>query len=85
MTWHQKIAESRLGCSYKWDSEQTDALMVDEDGAESVLDGGHIWRFPSRSECAAEPDALSGSDGHDAFTECFYSKNGALNSFGEAF
>ncbi len=41
------------GYSYKWNREQTDAVLVEEEGAEALLEGGRVWRFPSRAECAA--------------------------------
>ncbi len=49
------------GYSFRWNAEQTDALLVDEDGADQRLEvkdneapGGRrpqTWHFPSRSEC----------------------------------
>ncbi|MFT5129649.1 MAG: glucose/arabinose dehydrogenase/mono/diheme cytochrome c family protein [Rhodothermales bacterium] len=39
--------------SYRWNTEQTDAELVPEAGAEVELADGKPWRFPSRAECAA--------------------------------
>ncbi len=47
------------GYSYRWNPEQTEAVLVAEEGADAefeVVDakGNHrkqVWRFPSRSEC----------------------------------
>jgi len=48
------------GYSYRWNDEQTDATLVDKQGADIQLashgsDGGRpsAWRFPSRGECMA--------------------------------
>ena len=41
------------GYSYKWNPEQTDAFLVEEKGAESLLDSGQTWRFPSRADCSS--------------------------------
>jgi hypothetical protein len=48
-----------VGYSYRWNDEQTDATLVDKDGADDVFrvraaDGSireQRWRFPSRTEC----------------------------------
>lgn len=48
-----------VGYSYAWNDEQTDAILVDGQGAERPIDvrgadGGvksQVWRFPSRTEC----------------------------------
>ncbi|MFT4559217.1 MAG: putative repeat protein (TIGR03806 family) [Planctomycetaceae bacterium] len=48
-----------VGYSYRWNNEQTDATIVDKDGADIVFkvraaDGKMVdrkWRYPSRAEC----------------------------------
>jgi uncharacterized repeat protein (TIGR03806 family) len=48
-----------VGYSYRWNNEQTDATIVDKDGADIVFkvrttDGNMVdrkWRYPSRAEC----------------------------------
>ena len=46
------------GFSYRWNDEQTDALLVPRDGADATLPTAdsqpqRSWRFPSRAECLA--------------------------------
>jgi len=51
------------GYSYRWNEEQTDAVLVDKQGQDEILEirdpdasGGirkQVWRFASRSECMA--------------------------------
>ena len=40
-----------LGYSYEWNKAQTDASLVDLEGADRVLANGKPWRIPSRAEC----------------------------------
>lgn len=72
LSWGERDAERRIetrllakqdgewaGYSYRWNDEQTDAVLVDRDGedAQISLSGRDnsaesiAWRFPSRSEC----------------------------------
>ncbi len=39
-----------VGYSYRWNAEQTDATLVDAEGADADI-GGQTWRFPARAEC----------------------------------
>ncbi len=46
------------GFSYRWNDEQTDAVLVPRDGADATLpiadsQPQRSWRFPSRAECLA--------------------------------
>jgi uncharacterized repeat protein (TIGR03806 family) len=49
------------GYTYRWNAEQTDALLVDKNGGEAEIatydptDGSRLekWRFPSRGDCMA--------------------------------
>ncbi len=38
------------GYSYRWNPDQSDAVLVPKEGADGEP-GGHAWRYPSRSEC----------------------------------
>ena len=58
------------GYTYRWNDEQSDAVLVDKAG-EAVAaahggDGGAIWKIPSRAECMTVPrprgEFCAGSD-----------------------
>jgi len=55
------------GLTYKWNSTQTDATLVGEEGADesiAIRDGAsvrnQVWRYPSRSECLACHSGVGG-------------------------
>lgn len=54
----RKTEDYVYGATYRWDADQLDATLVDEEGAEEVLervkDGSNalqVWSYPSRSAC----------------------------------
>lgn len=53
-----KTASGGYGITYRWNSAQTEATLVDEEGLDedfTINDGGTMttqtWRYPSRAEC----------------------------------
>ena len=53
-----KQEQGVYGVTYRWNEEQTDAVLVPEEGLDETIlidDGGEmieqVWRYPSRSEC----------------------------------
>lgn len=53
-----KTTDGSYGVTYRWNTDQTEATLVDEEGMDedfTINDGGtsitQSWRYPSRSEC----------------------------------
>ncbi len=62
-----KTAGSIYGLSYRWNSSQSDATLVPDEGAEQVFDivengvsRTQTWRFPGRAECLTCHTAAGG-------------------------
>lgn len=58
-----KTASDVYGLSYRWNAEQTDAVLVAEAGFTETVPGSspaQTWRYPSRSECRTCHTAVGG-------------------------
>ena len=63
-----RFADLWAGFSYQWNSDQTDALLVSENGLKTDITnssgGTQSWSFPSRSDCLqCHNDTVGGSLG----------------------
>lgn len=46
-----KQQDDWAGYTFRWQSDQRDAVLVEKGGADMVLANGQPWRVPSRAEC----------------------------------
>jgi len=46
----QQADERWAGYSYRWNDAQTDATLVEENGATAMF-GGQVWNYPTRAQC----------------------------------